>query len=98
MIVVMPNAYNRFKGSMYSSSVTIGDWETFIAKELVDYIDSNYRTIPRTESRISRSFDGWIWHNTTGHEISRCLFCHLYLKCLLHGGSSLPQSGVYEKY
>ncbi|MDZ7606439.1 MAG: alpha/beta hydrolase-fold protein [Cyclobacteriaceae bacterium] len=51
MIVVMPNAYNRFKGSMYSSSVTIGDWETFISKELVGYIDNNYRTIPNAESR-----------------------------------------------
>jgi enterochelin esterase-like enzyme len=51
MIVVMPNAYNRFKGSMYSSSVTIGDWETFISQELVSHIDSNYRTIPRSESR-----------------------------------------------
>jgi enterochelin esterase-like enzyme len=51
MIVVMPNAYNRFKGSMYSSSVTIGDWETFVAKELVSYIDSNYRTIPKVQSR-----------------------------------------------
>lgn len=51
MIVVMPNAYNRFKGSMYSSSVTIGDWESFVARELVDYIDSNYRTIPKASSR-----------------------------------------------
>lgn len=51
MIVVMPNAYNRFKGSMYSSSVTIGDWETFIAEELVDYIDANYRTISDAQSR-----------------------------------------------
>ncbi|NQU87755.1 MAG: esterase [Mariniphaga sp.] len=51
MIVVMPNAYNRFKGSMYSSSPTIGDWETFITKELVDYIDSNYRTIANVKSR-----------------------------------------------
>jgi len=51
MIVVMPNAYNSFKGSMYSSSVTIGDWETFIARELVSYMDSHYRTIPETTSR-----------------------------------------------
>jgi enterochelin esterase-like enzyme len=51
MIVVMPNAYNRFKGSMYSSSITIGDWETFVAKELVNYIDTNYRTIPDVRSR-----------------------------------------------
>jgi len=51
MMVVMPNAYNRFKGSMYSSSATIGDWETFVAKELVNYIDAHYRTIPEVSSR-----------------------------------------------
>lgn len=51
MIVVMPNAYNRFRGSMYSSSVTIGDWETFMSSELVSYIDSHYRTIAETASR-----------------------------------------------
>jgi enterochelin esterase-like enzyme len=51
VIVVMPNAYNRFKGSMYSNSVAIGDWETFVSKELVSYIDNHYRTIPKVESR-----------------------------------------------
>ena len=51
MIVVMPNAYNRFKGSMYSSSPTIGDWETFVSKELVEYIDSHYRTLADVASR-----------------------------------------------
>ncbi|MGW8316358.1 MAG: alpha/beta hydrolase, partial [Bacteroidales bacterium] len=51
MIVVMPNAYNRFKGSMYSSSATIGDWETFVSGDLVRYIDAHYRTIPKASSR-----------------------------------------------
>lgn len=51
MIVVMPNAYNRFRGSMYSNSATIGDWETFVAKELVNYIDTHYRTIPGSSAR-----------------------------------------------
>ncbi len=51
MIVVMPNAFTRFKGSMYSNSVTVGDWETFIAKELVAYIDSHYLTLPQAASR-----------------------------------------------
>ena len=50
-IVVMPDALTRFGGSMYSSSVTTGDWETFIARELVGYIDSHYRTLARAESR-----------------------------------------------
>ncbi len=51
MIVVMPNAFTRFKGSMYSNSVTVGDWETFVTKELVSYIDSHYRTLPQATSR-----------------------------------------------
>jgi len=51
MIIVMPNAYTRFQGSMYSSSATTGDWETFIAKELVAWMDAHYRTIAKRESR-----------------------------------------------
>jgi enterochelin esterase-like enzyme len=51
MIVVMPNAFTRFKGSMYSNSVTVGDWETFVTQELVAYIDSHYRTLPQAASR-----------------------------------------------
>ena len=51
LIVVMPNAFNTFQGSMYSSSVTIGDWERFVAEELVSFIDKRYRTIARRDSR-----------------------------------------------
>jgi enterochelin esterase-like enzyme len=47
----MPNAFTRFKGSMYSNSVTIGDWESFVTKELVSYIDSHYRTLAQPASR-----------------------------------------------
>jgi S-formylglutathione hydrolase FrmB len=36
---------------MYSSSVTTGDWETYIARDLVDYVDRHYRTLPQRESR-----------------------------------------------
>jgi len=51
MIIVMPNAYTAYAGSMYSSSVTTGDWETYVAEELVAYIDANYRTIAERDSR-----------------------------------------------
>lgn len=51
IILVMPNAYTIYQGSMYSNSVTTGDWEAFIAKDLVEYIDSHYRTIPTRASR-----------------------------------------------
>lgn len=51
MIFVMPDARTRYFGSMYSTSVTIGDWERFIAEDLVRYVDRNYRTLARPESR-----------------------------------------------
>jgi S-formylglutathione hydrolase len=51
MIVVMPNAYTVYMGSMYSDSVTTGDWERFITHDLVAYIDSHYRTIADRASR-----------------------------------------------
>jgi len=51
MIIVTPDAYTLFQGSMYSNSVTTGNWEDFIAKELVTYIDQHYRTLSKKESR-----------------------------------------------
>jgi enterochelin esterase-like enzyme len=51
IIFVTPNAFTRYQGSMYSNSVTTGNWEDFIVKELVPYIDAHYRTIPKVASR-----------------------------------------------
>jgi S-formylglutathione hydrolase len=51
MIVVMPNAFTRYQGSMYSNSVTTGNWEDFIVRDLVPYIDAHYRTFRRAASR-----------------------------------------------
>ena len=52
MILVMPNSYNRLRGSFYINSITTGRWGDYIAKDLVEYIDSNYRTLPQRESRV----------------------------------------------
>lgn len=51
VIVVVPDTDTRQGGSMYSSSVTTGDFEAFIAKDLVAYVDSHYRTIAKREGR-----------------------------------------------
>jgi S-formylglutathione hydrolase FrmB len=51
MILVMPNANNVFGGSFYTNSASTGNWDDFIAKELVGYIDHKYRTIARPQSR-----------------------------------------------
>jgi enterochelin esterase-like enzyme len=51
MILVMPNAYTAYQGSVYSTSVTTGDWDRFVSEELVSYIDGHYRTIAQVASR-----------------------------------------------
>jgi enterochelin esterase-like enzyme len=51
MIVVLPDAYTVYSGSMYSNSPTTGDWEGYVSQDLVTYIDEHYRTIPTRESR-----------------------------------------------
>jgi len=50
-ILVMPDAFNKYSGSMYSNSPAVGDWESWIADDLVGYIDSHYRTLAARESR-----------------------------------------------
>lgn len=70
MIIVLPNSQTVHNGSMYSSSVTTGDWETFIAKDLVAYIDSHYRTLPRRESR------GLAGHSMGGYGTVRIAMKH----------------------
>lgn len=51
MIVVTPNARNRFDGSFYANSPTTGNWEDFVAKDLVRHIDRRYRTLAKASSR-----------------------------------------------
>jgi S-formylglutathione hydrolase FrmB len=51
IFVVMPDANNKYNGSYYGNSPVTGDWESFIADELVATIDKEYRTLPNRENR-----------------------------------------------
>ena len=61
MIVVVPDSKTVHGGSMYSSSVTTGDFERFIARDVVSYIDAHYRTMPGRDSR------GLVGHSMGGY-------------------------------
>ena len=65
MIVVLPDSKTVHNGSMYSSSITTGDFEKFIAQDVVTYIDAHYRTIPNRESR------GLVGHSMGGYGAAR---------------------------
>jgi enterochelin esterase-like enzyme len=64
-IVVLPDSKTVHNGSMYSSSVTTGDFEQFIAHDLVVYIDAHYRTISDRQSR------GLVGHSMGGYGTTR---------------------------
>ena len=87
MILVNPDAFTKYSGSMYSASATIGDWESFIADDLVAYVDSHYRTIA---NRMSRGLGG---HSMGGYGTIRIgmkrpdVFSSLYIMsacCLMN--------------
>lgn len=65
MIVVLPDSKTVHNGSMYSSSVTTGDFETYIAHDVVTYVDAHYRTIADRNSR------GLVGHSMGGYGATR---------------------------
>jgi len=65
MIVVVPDSKTLHNGSMYSSSVTTGDFEQYIAHDVVAYVDAHYRTIPLRRSR------GLVGHSMGGYGATR---------------------------
>jgi enterochelin esterase-like enzyme len=65
MIVVLPDSKTVHNGSMYSSSVTTGDFENYVARDVVSYIDTHYRTIASRESR------GLVGHSMGGYGATR---------------------------
>ena len=102
MIVVLPDSKTIYNGSMYSSSVTTGDFENFIAHDVVAYMDAHYRTIPDRASR------GLVGHSMGGYGASRIgmkhpdVFGALYIMspcCLspMTGGGPGPADQIKER-
>ncbi len=99
MIVVLPDSKTLHNGSMYSSSVTTGDFETFISRDVVAYIDAHYRTIP---NRLAR---GLVGHSMGGYGATRIgmkhadVFGSLYIMspCCLSPRQAGPVNAEIEK-
>ena len=102
MIVVLPDSKTIYNGSMYSSSLTTGDFEDFVAHDLVAFVDAHYRTLPKRESR------GLAGHSMGGYGASRIgmkhsdVFGALYIMspcCLspMSGGGPGPADQMKER-
>ena len=99
MIVVLPDSKTLYGGSMYSSSVTTGDFEKYVAHDVVAYVDAHYRTIP---SRLSR---GLVGHSMGGYGATRIgmkhadVFGSLYVMsaCCLSPMGERPSNPAMQK-
>lgn len=99
MILVLPDSKTVHNGSMYSRSMTTGDFEQFIARDVVAYIDAHYRTIAHRKSR------GLVGHSMGGYGASRIgmkypdVFGSLYIMspCCMSARDAGPASSEMEK-
>jgi enterochelin esterase-like enzyme len=99
MIVVLPDSKTVHNGSMYSSSITTGDFETFVARDVVAYVDAHYRTLATRESR------GLVGHSMGGYGATRIgmkhadVFGGLYIMspCCQSARSAGPATPAYEE-
>ena len=99
MIVVLPDSKTGHGGSMYSSSVTTGDFERYVAHDVVAYVDGHYRTIPERTSR------GLVGHSMGGYGATRIgmkhpdVFGALYIMspCCLAPRGAGPANAELEK-
>ena len=84
-IAVFVDGSNRFGGSQYLSSPTIGDYETYVRRDLVNFIDRQYRTIPHRDSR-----------GITGFSMGAYGAMHLSLKYPEVFGVVVAQASTYN--
>jgi len=99
MIIVLPDSKTLHNGSMYSNSVTTGRFEDYVSRDVVAYIDANYRTLPARESR------GLVGHSMGGYGATRIgmkhadVFGALYIMspcCLPPRGAGAPGGANYD--
>lgn len=65
MILVFPSSENAYGGAFYSNSTVTGNFENFIADELIAYVDGHYRSIASPKSR------GLVGHSMGGYGAAR---------------------------
>jgi enterochelin esterase family protein len=51
MLVVMPDCFTRYGGSQYINSTATGSYEDYLTREIVPFVDENFRTVKNKTSR-----------------------------------------------
>lgn len=60
-ILVLPDAINRWGGSQYLDSPATGRYQSYLADEVIAFVDAHYRTIPTRDARavVGKSSGGF---------------------------------------
>lgn len=59
VIMAFPDCFTKYGGSQYVNSSAVGDYRDYVIKELVPFIDSNYRTFPDKRGVMGYSSGGY---------------------------------------
>jgi enterochelin esterase family protein len=51
MLVVMPDCFTYYGGSQYINSTATGDYEDYLTREIVPFVDENFRTVRDKNAR-----------------------------------------------
>jgi enterochelin esterase-like enzyme len=84
MIIAMPDAHHKYRGTWYVNSPVTGNWEDFVTQELVAHIDNSYRTLSQSRSR------GIAGHSMGGSEALRLAMEHPGFYSAAYGMSASP--------
>lgn len=79
MIIVIPNDDTFLEGCFYVNSPVRGNWEDFIVEDLVQYVDTHYRTLAQSTSR------GIAGHSMGGFGALNLAMRHPELFCATYG-------------
>lgn len=96
MIVVTPDADNPFDGGFYRNSPVTGNWEDYIFRDVVEFIDRKYRTIRNRQGRgiAGHSMGGYgaLWIGMRHPEVFSAMY--LVSPCCLRDFGAVSQRGV----
>ena len=59
MILVATAGDSVISGSFYANSPVTGNWEDYVARDLVAYVDANYRTVAGPEASAASWATRW---------------------------------------
>ncbi len=100
VIVVISDQYTLYRIGMYTNSSLTGNWSDFTSKDLVAYVDKNYRSIKDKDSR------GIAGHSSGGHgavklgmlfpDVFSCVYA-LSPAGLVLGGEWGPKSSWFRR-